>query len=67
MRTPKLIQRLQGKPRLFPMIPIVPIAIVLSNAVFAVLNFRGLKRLEARVDRPIRSNGRAAKAVRVPA
>jgi hypothetical protein len=62
MRIRKLIQRLRGNVPLFPMIPIVPIAIVLSNAVFAVLNFRGLKRLEARVNRPIRSNSRAARA-----
>ena len=60
----KLIKRLRGNVPMFPVIPIVPIALVLSNAVIAVLNFRGLKRLEARVDRPIRANGRSARVAR---
>ena len=60
MRIPKLI-RLRGKPR-FSIIPLVPIALVLSDVVFAVLNRRRLKRLEARVARPIKAGVRAAKA-----
>lgn len=67
MRIRKLIQRLRGNVPLFPVIPIVPIAIVLSNAVFAVLNFRGLKRLEARVNRPMQANGRAARVAKAHA
>lgn len=65
----KLIKRLRGNVPLFPVIPIVPIAIVVSNVVIAVLNFRGLKRLEARIERPrpIRANGRAARVARASA
>jgi hypothetical protein len=57
----KLIRRLRGVP-LFPVIPILPIAIVVSDAVFAVLNFRRLKRLEGRIVRPIHSERVAARA-----
>jgi hypothetical protein len=67
MRVRKLIQRLRGNVPLFPAIPLVPIAIVVSDAVFAVLNFRRLKRLEARINRPILANGRAAKVARAHA
>jgi hypothetical protein len=62
MRIRKLIQRLRGNVPLFPVIPLVPLAIVVSDAVFAVLNFRRLKRLEARIARPIQSGGRTARA-----
>ena len=62
MRIRKLIQRLRGNVPLFPVIPLVPLAIVVSEAVFAVLNFRRLKRLEGRMVRPIQSNGRSARA-----
>ena len=69
MRIRKFIQRLRGNVPMFPVIPIVPIAIVVSNAVIAVLNFRGLKKLEARIERPkpLRSNGRAERVARVSA
>ena len=69
MKIRKLIHRLRGNVPMFPVIPIVPIALVLSNAVIAVLNFRGLKRLEARVklNRPIQANGRAARVAKVHA
>jgi hypothetical protein len=50
MRVRKLIQRLRGVP-LFPVIPLLPIGIVVSDAVLAVLNFRRLKRLETSVAR----------------
>jgi len=62
MRIHKLIQRLRGNVPLFPVIPLVPLAIVVSDAVFAVLNFRRLKRLEARIARPIQSGVRTARA-----
>lgn len=62
MRIPKLIQRLRGKPSGFSIIRLLPIALVLSDAVFAVLNQRRLRRLEARINRPIRAGVRAAKA-----
>ena len=60
MRVKKLIQRLKNVP-LFPVIPLVPIAIVVSDVVLAVFNFRRLKRLEMRVGRPLHSNSRPAK------
>jgi hypothetical protein len=60
MRVKKLIQRLRNVP-LFPVIPLVPIGIVVTDAVLAVLNFRRLKRLETRVARPI-AGVRPAKA-----
>lgn len=59
MRIPKLIQRLRGKPRVSPVIRLVPIALALSEAVFAVLNHRRLKRLEARIARPRAAAARA--------
>ena len=62
MRVRKLIQRLRGNVPLFPAIPLVPIAIVVSDAVFAILNFRRLKRLEARMNRPIHAGVRQARA-----
>ena len=61
MRIPRLIPRLRGKPR-FPIISLIPIALVVSDAVLAVLNQRRLKRLEARIARPIKAGLRAAKA-----
>jgi hypothetical protein len=54
----KLIKRLRNVP-LFPVIPLVPIGIVVSDIVFSILNFRRLKRLEARAVRPL--NGRPAR------
>ena len=51
MRAPKLFHRIKNLP-LFPVIPLVPIAIVVGDAVFGILNFRRLKRLETRVSRP---------------
>lgn len=50
MRIPKLIQRLRGKSRFSPA-SVLPIALVVSEAVFAVLNYRRLQRLEARISR----------------
>ena len=67
MKVRKMIQRLSGRTPLFPVIPILPMAIVLGEAVFAVLNFQRLKRLERRVARPIQSNGRAARVARAHA
>ncbi len=61
MRVRKLIQRLRGVP-LFPVIPLVPIGIVVSDVVLAVMNFRRLKRLETRVGRPLNSNSGPARA-----
>jgi hypothetical protein len=55
-----LTQRLKNVP-LFPVIPILPIAIVVSDAVFAVLNFRRLKRLETRIARPAPAGIRSAR------
>jgi hypothetical protein len=55
MRVRKLIQRLKGA-------PLVPIGIVVSNVVFAVMNFRRLKRLETRMVRPVQTNSRPARA-----
>ena len=53
MRVRKLIQRLKNVP-LFPVIPLVPIGIVVSDVVLAILNFGRLKRLETRAGRPAR-------------
>ena len=61
MRLRKLIQRLKNVP-LFPVIPLVPIGIVVSDVVLGVMNFRRLKRLETRVGRPLHSNSRPARA-----
>ena len=55
MRVRKLIQRLKNVP-LFPVIPLVPIGIIVSDVVLAIMNFRRLKRLETRVGRPLHSN-----------
>jgi hypothetical protein len=66
-RKQTLIHRLRNVP-LFPIIPVLPIALVVSDAVFGILNFRRLKRLETKVRpslagaRRVR-NGRVAKAV----
>ena len=61
MRLRKLIQRLKNVP-LFPVIPLVPIGIVVSDVVLGVMNFRRLKRLETRAGRPLHSNSRPARA-----
>jgi hypothetical protein len=67
-RKQTLIHRLRNVP-LFPVIPVLPIALVVSDAVFAILNFRRLKRLETKVARPSLSgarrvrNGKVARAV----
>ena len=61
MRLRKLIQRLKNVP-LFPVLPLVPIGIVVSDVVLAVINFRRLKRLETRVGRPLHANSRPARA-----
>ena len=61
MRVRKLIQRLKNVP-LFPVIPLVPIGMVVSDIVLAIMNFRRLKRLETRVGRPVHSNSRPARA-----
>jgi hypothetical protein len=60
MRLRKLIQRLKNVP-LFPVIPLVPIGIVVSDVVLAIMNYRRLKRLETRIARPLHSNSRPAK------
>ena len=62
MRVRKLIQRLRSVP-LFPVIPLVPIGIVVTDAVLAVLNFRRLRRLEAKVGRgaAVHANSRSAR------
>ena len=66
MRARKLIQRLKNVP-LFPVIPLLPIGIVVSEIVFAVMNFRRLKRLETRIvrergrGRPVHANSRSAR------
>ncbi|HET9385070.1 MAG TPA: hypothetical protein VFO67_07970 [Gemmatimonadales bacterium] len=59
MRIPKLIQRLGRKPKAFSIVPLIPIALVVTDAVFAILNQRRLKRLEARVARPRAAAARA--------
>ena len=53
MQIGKLMHRMRKGP-LFPVIPIVPVGIVVSNIVFGVLNFRRLRRLETRIERPKR-------------
>ena len=60
MQVRKLIQRLKNVP-LFPVIPLVPIGIIVSDVVLAIMNFRRLKRLEARVGRPLHTNSRPAR------
>jgi hypothetical protein len=68
MRARKLIQRLKNVP-LFPVIPLLPIGLVVSEIVFAVMNFRRLKRLETRIvrergrgrGRPVHANSRSAR------
>jgi hypothetical protein len=57
-RKQTLAHRLRNVP-LFPIIPVLPIALVVSDAVFGILNFRRLKRLETKVVR----NGKVARAV----
>jgi hypothetical protein len=65
MRIRKLIHRLKSGP-LFPVIPVVPIGIVVSNVVLWVMSFRRLKRLETKVverqrGRPNHSNSRSTR------
>lgn len=60
MRIPRLFHRVKNLP-FFPAIPLIPLAIVLSDAVLGVLTFKRLKRLETRVARPTHANGRSAR------
>ena len=48
MRARRLIQPIKKVPLL---LPLVPIGMILSDAVLTILNFRRLKRLETRIAR----------------
>ncbi|HET8712459.1 MAG TPA: hypothetical protein VFM23_02120 [Gemmatimonadales bacterium] len=48
MRIGKMMHRIRKNVPLFPMIPIIP-ALVVSDAVLTILNFRRLRRLDNKV------------------
>lgn len=50
MRIGKLMHRMRKNVPFFPMIPIIP-ALVVSDAVLTILNFRRLKKLDTKVAR----------------
>ena len=46
----KLMHRMRKVP-LFPVIPLIPIGIVVSDTVLAILSYKRLKRLETQMGR----------------
>lgn len=51
MKIGKLMHRVRKNVPLFPVIPIIPAPLVISDTVLTILNYRRLKRLDHRVVR----------------